>query len=91
MVIKQRRDHFFCRGIMDSVFFQILFFSLSNSSLPLGLQPPQCPSAVLQGGRMFGPMGCKGFVSAWREDSGDGDEEQHAFLQTMRHSALLLP
>lgn len=76
---------------MDSVFFQILFFSLSNSSLPLGLQPPQCPSAVLQGGRMFGPMGCKGFVSAWREDSGDGDEEQHAFLQTMRHSALLLP
>lgn len=40
---------------------------------------------------MFGSVGCKGFVSAWREDSGDGDEEQHAFLQTMRHSALLLP
>lgn len=40
---------------------------------------------------MFSPMGRKGFVSFWREGSRDGDEEQRAFLQTMRHSALLLP
>lgn len=50
-----------------------------------------CLSAVLQRGRMFSPMGRKGFVSAWREGSGEGDEEQHASLQTMRQSALLLP
>ncbi|MXQ93178.1 hypothetical protein E5288_WYG003666 [Bos mutus] len=43
------------------------------------------------GGRLFSPVGCGGFVSAWREGSGDGDEKQHAFLQTMRRPALLLP
>lgn len=33
---------------------------------------------------MFGPVGRKGFVSFWREGAGDGDEEQRAFLQTVR-------
>lgn len=40
---------------------------------------------------MLRTLGRKGFVSFWREDLGVGGEEQHAFLQTARHSALLLP
>lgn len=68
----------------------LLSFSSVNSSQPSGLQPSRslCWAAEK---RLFRPMGRKGFVSAWREGSGDGDEEQHAFHQTMRRSALLLP
>jgi hypothetical protein len=40
---------------------------------------------------MVSPVGHKALFLPGREGHGDEGEEQCAFLQTMRHSGLLLP
>ena len=87
---KAEMDCLLCRVSWAPFLFESFSSPLVTAPFPQGFSH-HVSLCCVAGGRLFSPVGCGGFVSAWREGSGDGDEKQHAFLQTMRRPALLLP